>query len=266
MKIPYDHLCGPQREDLLPWLDQHQVRDFIQWRNEGVVIKPGFIPEPLMQAYEAVRDPLGDRPWGYPTPYMEHAVLKDICLFPDLNRLLHNLIGHPMGLHLCLTDYKSTERRWHMDRYLNPEHVNDHYVAVWMALEDISPDSGPFQYIRGSHRNWPKMTRQALFESTPKELHDPRAWPSLTQDIVGDAVEREIEHRNEIITTYLPKRGDLLVWHSALIHRGSKPTNPTASRKALIAHYSSIHHRPDMPAAKPHGTGWFFPITTLGKS
>ena len=31
------------------------------------------------------------------------------------------------------------------DGYLNPDRVSDHYIAAWVALEDIDPNAGPFQ-------------------------------------------------------------------------------------------------------------------------
>jgi hypothetical protein len=31
-------------------------------------------------------------------------------------------------------------------------------------------------------------------------------------------------------------------------------------RKALIAHYSGINHRQDMPPAIQHGDGYYFPV------
>jgi len=31
-------------------------------------------------------------------------------------------------------------------------------------------------------------------------------------------------------------------------------------RKSLIAHYSGVNHRNDMPTALQHGAGWYFPI------
>ena len=36
--------------------------------------------------------------------------------------------------------------------------VNGWYLAVWMALDDIGPETGPFQFIPGSHR-WPVLRR-----------------------------------------------------------------------------------------------------------
>ena len=60
--------------------------------------------------------------------------------------------------------------------------------------------------------------------------------------------------------TYLPKKGDVLLWHSRLIHRGSKANVPGMERRALIVHYSGINHRQDMPQAEPYGDGYIFPL------
>jgi hypothetical protein len=37
-------------------------------------------------------------------------------------------------------------------------------------------------------------------------------------------------------------------------------------RRALIAHYSGINHRQDMPAARQHGGGWYFPVEDASRS
>ena len=52
-----------------------------------------------------------------------------------------------MVLHLNLTGWISSERNWHQDDYLNSAEINGWYLAVWMALDDVSPNSGPFQFI-----------------------------------------------------------------------------------------------------------------------
>jgi len=51
----------------------------------------------------------------------------------------------------------------------------------------------------------------------------------------------------------------VLIWHGRLLHRGSRPTNPSLLRRALISHYSGINHRPDMPArvTDPNGMQYF---------
>ena len=92
--------------------------------------------------------------------------------------------------------------------------------------------------------------------------HRPRAdWPTLTQEAVSEASIAEIERRGERVERFIAKKGELLVWHPRLLHRGSPPEARDIERRSLIAHYSSIHRRPDfMPAKQASEGGWFFPI------
>ena len=264
--MKFTDLCGPLgSSNDTPWLDRNLTADMAKWKSDGVLDLKSFLPDKLIDGYRSVRDKVNEPGgWRHPTPYMEHKEILDICLYPPLAKIMSELIGHPMGLHLNLTGYVSTERRWHQDDYLNPTHVNGNYMSVWMALDDIDPSSGPFQYVRGSH-TWPRMTREAIFNNAPKDMLDEHRWPSLTQDLVGDACEQEINQRNAQVTSYLPKKGDVLLWHARLMHQGSKPSVPGTPRLALIAHYSSIQHRPDMPPPVPYSGGYYFPITTLNK-
>ena len=53
-------------------------------------------------------------------------------------------------MHLNLTGWVSTERNWHQDDYLNP-FINSWYGRL-VALDKISADAGPFEYVPGSHK------------------------------------------------------------------------------------------------------------------
>jgi hypothetical protein len=244
------------------------------WNDDGVAIYPDMIPNDLIYPYanewresngfrgisldRGVEVLLADNPGGYDeTAYMRHPALFDLCTYGPLADALESLIGEPAGVHLNLSGWVSTERDWHQDTYLNPAHVGDSYAAVWMALGYVHPDSGPFQYVPGSHR-WHKLTREKIGRVV--DLADPM-WPKHSEDALSPLVTAEIERRGAELVTYLPKRGDVLIWHSRLYHRGSKAVVPGAFRPALIAHYSGINHRQDMPAAQQApGGGFYFPL------
>jgi ectoine hydroxylase-related dioxygenase (phytanoyl-CoA dioxygenase family) len=187
---------------------------------------------------------------------MRHQEVADLYCRSEIQEVITELLGQPAGLHLCLTGWVTTTRNWHQDSYLNPHFVGDNYVAVWIALADIHPDSGPFQYIAGSHR-WPQVTFSKISEHV--DTKDP-LWPSYSEQILTPIFEEEIEARNAEITTYLPKRGDVLFWHGRLMHRGSLANTPDMERRAAIGHYSGISSRPDMPKPERSGGGWIFPI------
>lgn len=233
------------------------------WNADGVIVLEEFFDNVELREYAAAwtraNVETDDRPHGWPdcTPYMRVPEMRRLLCDEGLARELEQLVGQPMGLHLVLSGWRSTRRRWHQDAYLNPPSVGDAYAAVWIALNDIEADSGPFQYVPGSHR-WPQITRDAM--GTIADLSDPD-WPWQTEDVVADLFCGEIERRDAKVVDYLPKRGDVLIWHSRLLHQGSVPMDPDAWRPALIAHYSGIYRRPDMPlAVRDENGGWLFPL------
>ena len=206
-----------------------------------------------------------DRPGGWEdcTPYMRHGALREICCYGPLAEALERLIGEPAGVHLNLTGWVSTERDWHQDGYLNPPPVGDHYAAVWIALGPVHPESGPFEYVPGSHR-WHRLVRERF--AGVVDLSDP-AWPRHSEDVLTPLLEERLERMPvDAVQAFLPQApGDVLIWHPRLYHRGSRAVLPGAYRPALIAHFSGIRHRPDMPAPRQHPLGgWYFPIVESG--
>lgn len=231
------------------------------WNEKGVVHIPSMIPFSLIDSYrECWERENRERPGGWPdcTPYMRHPELKMIVCNEPIAETLRDLLGEPAGVHLNLTGLVSTERDWHQDTYLNPPHVGDYYAAVWIALDDIHPDSGVFQYVPGSHR-WPVVTREKILAALEPQERDHR-WPKFSERILSPLFEQEIAERKAEIVSYVPKKGDVLFWHGRLVHRGSKAKIRGALRPALIAHYSGINHRQDMPKAVPHYFGHYFPL------
>lgn len=247
------------------------------WNDAGVLILKDLIPDDLIDAYEAEwadnnglrrlapTDTPGlclieaDRVGGYnETAYMVHPAMMAICTYAPLADALELLMGEPAGVHLNLSGWVSTKRDWHQDGYLNPAHVGDHYAAVWVALGDVHPDSGPFQFVPGSHR-WHTLTYDKVKRFV--DVTDPE-WPAHTETILTPLVTQEIINRGADVVTYLPKRGDVLIWHPRLYHRGTVPNVEGAYRPSLIAHYSGINHRQDMPPAVKHAQhgGFFFPL------
>lgn len=232
------------------------------WARDGVVIRGGLLDDELLDAYEEEwrRHAPDERGWDYATPYMDHPALRRLCCDQRIADMLQHLIGEPAGVHLNLTGWRSTTRDWHFDQYLNEPYVGGFYVAVWIALDDIHPDAGPFQYVPGSHRWWSPISQAKMRAALGADGTGPD-WPTHSERILTPLFEAEIEARGITPTTHLPRRGDVLFWHSRLLHRGSTPNDPNLERRALIAHYSGIHHRPDMPPAiYHHAGGHYFPL------
>ncbi len=276
--ITFADISEMPKAALLPPLDRPGVRDDDltplqrEWRRDGVAILRRFIPDAVMDPYIERRGRLlTEAPehfrtgWYCNSPYEHIAELRALALYPPLMQTLEALIGEPMMMHLNLTGWVSTERDWHQDDYLNHEFVNGWYCAVWIALDTIDAECGPFEYVPGSHR-WPLLrqdkVRGCMSEADANHRHPVSGsltWPKTSESFVVPAIEAEMAARGAVIRGFTAEKGDVLVWHGRLIHRGSPPRVPNRLRRALITHYSGINHRPDMVtrAQDEHG-GWYF--------
>lgn len=239
------------------------------WRESGYVVLKNFIPPALSDAYCAAYESANGKGsrmgYGIGTPYMTVKEIRDLCLYAPLVDFLGDIIGEPMGMNLNLTNWISTERTFHQDDYLNPEFVNGHYLAAWVALDDIHPDSGVFEFVPGSHK-WPVMRQGKILACLEGHERSNPDWPRIAEKVLDPLWQEEIERRGAEIKSVDMKKGDVLIWHSWLLHRGSKPKNPDLLRKALICHYSGIRHRPDMKTPElyenqsTNSKGHFFPF------
>lgn len=265
----------PQTYTLDYFTEVLPLADEDRWNDDGVLILPGFISPSLIAQYQDEWrryngfDRIDDdgtlhasRRGGFnDTDYLRYPALYNLMTWGPLGTALEKLLGEPAGVHLCLTGWVSTERDWHQDYYLNEACVLDKYAAVWIALEDVHPDSGPFQYVPGSH-TWPVLTKEKIGQVV--DLRNPM-WPKFSEDYLSPLYRVEFEKRGAQVVTYLPNAGDLLIWHPRLVHRGSRAMTPGHYRPGAIAHFSGVNHRTDMPPAiQAPGGGWAFPLGVFG--
>lgn len=259
--LTLEDLCDDAPASELPPLDRPDVdvgalnAEQRAWREEGFVIRRGFVPHDVIDAYCAVREREGE--WPGPCAYLHVPEIRDLCLHPPLMGLLATLIGSPMAMHLNLTGWKSTERDWHQDDYLNPAFVNAHYLAAWFALEDIDPRCGVFEYVPGSHR-WPSVRGHRVRRFLPRREAESPMWPTYSERLLTPIVERRLAETGLQPRQFVPKKGDVLVWHGKLIHRGSRPVDSSLQRRAIITHYSAVDKRPDMPDVRVHAGGGLY--------
>jgi hypothetical protein len=262
-------------DELSIFLHQQTVRprnltlDQQHWREHGFVIKRGFISNSLIDEYIELRRKLnlGDDRFPNTRPHLDSSVIRDMCCSRELHYLLVDLVGEEMGLTFSLNGFKSSERGWHQDDYLNPETIMGRYVAVWMAMGDIHPDSGPFEFVPGSHK-WPCLRRDKVRAwIKPEARDDVHDWATASEYFVNKSVDRYMEELGVKPISFDAKKGDILIWHAKLMHRGSIPRNPELSRPAFIGHYSSIRaSRHIGPEITRHGdAGYFWEYSHIGE-
>jgi hypothetical protein len=241
-----------------------------KFRDDGFVILRGFLDIGLIEAYRSAwLEQFDGHPkhyaWNNPCSYMLSPEMLDLLMSSELSQVLHALLGEPAGLHLTLADWRSTERKWHQDGIWNQDHVADHYVSTWIPLETVDPDAGPFEFSPGTHRAGFVIRRERMRDAVASIMElDDHDWPHQTEQILTPLLAEVVDEYSH--ETFLGEPGDVLIYHARIIHRGSIPNTPNARRPALLAHYSGIHHRPDMtPAVQHERGGWFFPLHSDGR-
>jgi Phytanoyl-CoA dioxygenase (PhyH) len=104
-------------------------------------------------------------------------------------------------------------------------------MGAWVALEDAGMEAGPLFYWDRSHRMVPKY----VFEdgSVLASGYGPQV-PAFSKYL--EQACRDLNLERMIFT---PRKGDLLIWHTALVHGGMPRNDPSLSRRSIVSHYTT---------------------------
>ena len=150
------------------------------------------------------------------------SLALDARLVPILAELLSDA---PVLCNSLSFDYGSGQDL-HIDSlYMTPA-TDNRLVATWIALEDCVPEAGPLRYVLGSHRI-------PIYKFSTGSAHVvDEEFPLWREHVHGHVARMGL--REEI---FMPKKGDLLIWHAQLLHGGSPILDPNRTRKSLVSHY-----------------------------
>lgn len=159
-----------------------------------------------------------------------------LVLDPLLHRYASLILGEtPIATQSLYFEFGS-QQALHRDSTIVPTPEFGRLLASWIALEDITEESGPLAYVPGSQK-FP------FFELGPGEyVYDPSRHKN---DVVEAAVkfyDSELKKSGLPTHHFLAKRGEVLIWHSALMHGGAPPSAPERTRKSLVVHYSTLRN------------------------
>ncbi len=122
-----------------------------------------------------------------------------------------------------------SEQDAHQDTIHLTPYPDGYMCGVWVALQDIQPGSGELFVYPGSHRT-PRIMTSDL--GLPKVTDDYSSYTALTTRM-HQLLERDGFER----VNYLPKAGQILVWHENLVHGGAKRLYPERERHSIVSHY-----------------------------
>jgi len=156
-----------------------------------------------------------------------------------LNKYATSFLSHVFQDTPCVQQslffIKGSQQPIHLDYpYVRVQQHIANVVASWVALEDVHEDSGPLAYYCGSHMpekmpffDWGNGSITLEEDSA----HQPHEFVTY--------LENEMERLNIQPRVFLPKKGDMLIWHGYLAHGGTKIRDQARTRKSLVTHYTS---------------------------
>ncbi|HVX04134.1 MAG TPA: phytanoyl-CoA dioxygenase family protein [Rhodanobacteraceae bacterium] len=155
----------------------------------------------------------------------------EITMLPVVLRFAEACFGESIAAMQSLLFENGTQQRSHQDfafvHSLRPPCL----MGAWVALEDVHPDAGPLFYWDRSHRLVPKY----VFEGGSVLAEGDGAHVRAFEDYLENTC-RDLELMR---LTFTPHKGDVLIWHSALVHGGTPRTNPALTRKSIVSHYTT---------------------------
>lgn len=252
--------------------DSFDLRDALtSWKNDGVVIFPGAIPATALDAFDHELNRLIESPHDFHqevkigatskhTPncsseelracdnlrfnnihYISPAARK-LGLCPAVVRFLHHVFQETPCTMQTLTFNRGSQQPAHADFAFVYNQKNIAFLAAsWIPLEDVHPDSGPLAYYPGTHN----VVKFGFYDFGDGEIIMTDGTNLMSATEFGVWLNEEISRGRYPRRVFLPKRGDVLIWHAALVHEGSRINDKSRTRKSLVTHYSAVSQMPD---------------------
>lgn len=162
--------------------------------------------------------------------FLTEAAIRRIALQPFLVSCVGVLMGTVPILAQSLNFRWGSNQGLHVDTLYLPPPTEGHIVAIWIAMEDILPESGPLTYTPGSH-----LIPPLRFEGGKLFL------PVAEAGRWDNYIATEIASRDLKPETFCAKKGDVLIWHAQLAHGGRPVEDRNQTRKSLVCHFYSMH-------------------------
>lgn len=156
---------------------------------------------------------------------------KKLMLHPAIVTFLEAIFDNKTVGMQSLTFRYGSQQPAHQDfAFVKPD-VPSHLAASWIALEDIHKDAGPLFYYEGSHK-----IKKFNFGNGILHVHNEskKSTDEFSSYLVDECERLHLKRKTLTI-----QKGDVLLWHAALVHGGDAIQNESLTRKSFICHYSN---------------------------
>lgn len=226
------------KQEKFAQLDKKTQESLLKWSQNGfVVLESFFQQEEIDLINKEVENLLKTKKIKWSENRILFAIkksklLKSVATFPKLKNCIELIMGKEMDLFQSLNFYESSQQRTHSDSIHMTTFPQGNIIAVWVALQDVGPEDGPLHYYPGSHKLPYIMNKDFDNLSSTLKLGD-KSYLDY-ENKIDQIIKENTQLKKEV---FLPKKGDVLIWHANLLHGAEAKINPKASRKSMVFHY-----------------------------
>lgn len=155
----------------------------------------------------------------------------DLIFPPAVLRFMTQIYDRPPVAFQTMSMRKGSEEPLHIDT--GPLTLTEPMTmaASWVALEDVQPRSGEFEFVPGSHR-----VTEVLHHGVGKGHDgDMIEYGRILANVHEQCAERGLKTER-----FMAKKGDVLIWHADLMHGGAVIEDESRTRKSLVAHFMPL--------------------------
>lgn len=210
-----------------------------QWSENGYMILPAFVSaqvcdqvngdvERMIREKEVDFDYTNSRVMN---AWKHSEAIRGVISHPDLLALLSFTLNRETVPFQTISFLKGSRQKTHSDFIHMTTEPEGYLIAIWVALEDIQPDSGPLHYYPGSQR-LPYILGEDFDHSSTAMFVGDDLYGNYEKKIAELVAEKQLKKK-----VFAAKKGDVLIWHANLLHGGEPVTREDSTRKSLVAHY-----------------------------
>ena len=198
-----------------------------------------YIARRARQAYaHPSRDIYEDRTFRLIDYHVNSELARSAIFCDPVREVLQAGFEDAINAFQCLTFNYGSQQAMHQDGAYVVVSKPLQFMASWIALEDVSPGTGELQYHVGSHR-----LDDFLFPGESKSWNPGKHGKEVHQQFMKHLEDLK-DSETMPLETFLPRKGDALIWASDLVHGGSK-IDGDHTRRSIVTHYCPLSVKPN---------------------
>ncbi len=209
------------------------------WSEDGYLILPGFVSAPVCDQINTELDAAIENKrveFDYTNSrvmnFFQHSeTVRKVIGMPELNHMLNFILDKKTVPFQTINFTRGSQQNTHSDSIHMTTEPQGYLLAIWLALEDITPDCGPLHYYPGSQKLPYIMSEDFENDNSFFSIGE-NYYEYYERKIAALVKERDLKKK-----IFLAKKGDVFIWHANLLHGGEKRQNESSTRRSLVAHY-----------------------------